>query len=71
MKGPCSYYTFLSLYGFKLKELRKDIVDMENLQNIFVQVIRKPKRKVIMKRGIKAEDFLSIAEKLVVIYGAH
>ena len=30
---------------------------MENLQSVFVQVIRKPERKVIIKRGIKAEDY--------------
>lgn len=44
-------------YGVKFKELRKDIVDMKNLQNIFVQVIQKPKRKVIIKRGIHAKDY--------------
>lgn len=32
---------------------------MENLQNIFVQVMRKPKRKVILKRGICAEDYFA------------
>lgn len=44
-------------YGIKFRELRKDIVDMENIQNIFVQVIYKPARKVIIKRGTKAEDY--------------
>lgn len=44
-------------YGAKFRELRKDVVDMENLQNIFVQVMRKPERKVIIKRAIKAEDY--------------
>lgn len=51
---PISLFT---PYGVKFRELRKDIVDMENIQNIFVQVIRKPERKVIMKRGTKAEDY--------------
>ena len=30
---------------------------MENVLNVFIQVIRKPERKVILKRGIKAEDY--------------
>lgn len=56
VKDPVPIPLFIP-YGVKFKELRKDIVDMENLQNIFVQVIRKPKRKVIIKRGIYAKDY--------------
>lgn len=56
VKDPVPITLFIP-YGVKFRELRKDIVDMENLQNIFVQVINKPERKVIMKRGIKAEDY--------------
>ena len=43
----------------KFKELRKDTVDMENLQSVFVQVVRKPERKVILKRGVRAEDYFA------------
>lgn len=56
VKDPIPITLFIS-YGVKFKELRKDVVNMENLQNIFIQVIRKPKRKVIIKRGICAEDY--------------
>lgn len=56
VKDPVPITLFIP-YGVIFRELRKDIVDMENLQNIFVQVIHKPERKVIMKRGIKAEDY--------------
>lgn len=56
VKDPVPIPLFIP-YGVKFKELRKDTVDMENLQNIFVQVIRKPKRKVIIKRGIHAKDY--------------
>jgi len=56
VKGPVPITLFIP-YGVKFRELRKDIVDMENLQNIFVQVIHKPERKVIIKRGIKADDY--------------
>ena len=56
VKDPVPIGLFIP-YGVKFRELRKDIVDMENLQSVFVQVIRKPERKVIIKRGIKAEDY--------------
>lgn len=56
VKDPIPITLFIP-YGVKFKELRKDIVDMDNLQKIFIQVIRKPQRKVIVKRGIHAEDY--------------
>lgn len=56
VKDPVPIALFIP-YGVKFKELRKDVVDMENLQNVFVQVIRKPERKVIIKRGKNAEDY--------------
>ncbi|MDO5577617.1 MAG: AraC family transcriptional regulator [Fibrobacter sp.] len=51
-------------FGVKFMELKKDKIDMENLQSIFVQVIRKPERKVIIKRGIKADDYFSYCEEV-------
>ncbi|MDO5423627.1 MAG: AraC family transcriptional regulator [Eubacteriales bacterium] len=51
-------------YGVKFRELRKDDFDMENLQSVFVQVIRKPERKVIIKRGVKAADYFSYCEEV-------
>lgn len=56
VKDPIPITLFIP-YGVKFRELRKDIVDMDNLQKIFIQVIRKPQRKVIVKRGIHAEDY--------------
>ena len=38
-KDPVPIRLFIP-YGVKFKELRKDTVDMENLQSVFVQVIR-------------------------------
>jgi AraC-like DNA-binding protein len=58
VKDPIPITLFIP-YGVKFRELRKDIVDMENLQSVFVQVIRKPERKVIIKRGISAEDYFA------------
>lgn len=44
-------------YGVKFRELRKEVLDMENMQSVFVQLVREPRRKVILKRGIQAKDY--------------
>lgn len=44
-------------YGVKFKELYKENYSMENVRNVFVQVVRKPERKVIIKRGVKAAEY--------------
>lgn len=46
-------------YGVKFKALRKEEVNMDNVRSVFVQQIRKPRRKAIIKRGIKAEDYFA------------
>lgn len=51
-------------YGVKFREIRKDFVKMENVKNVFIQLIKKPARKVIIKRGIKAEDYFSYCEEV-------
>lgn len=63
MKDPVPITLFIP-YGIKFRELRKDVVDMENLQTIFVQVVRKPQRKVIIKRGVKAEEYFEYCEEV-------
>ena len=44
-------------YGAKFRELRKERNNMSDIRNIFIQIIRKPERKVIIRRGIRAEDY--------------
>ncbi|MDO4548599.1 MAG: AraC family transcriptional regulator [Clostridia bacterium] len=51
-------------YGVKFRHMRKEVIDMENLQSVFIQVLSKPERKVIVKRGIKAEDYFSYCEEV-------
>lgn len=58
VKDPIPIRLFIP-YGVKFKELRKDTVDMENLQSVFAQVVRKPERKIILKRGVQAEDYFA------------
>ena len=55
-KNPVPIKLFVP-YGVKYKELRKGPSMMENVGNVCVQVIRKPRRKVIIKRGIKAGHY--------------
>ena len=51
-------------YKIKFKEFRKDNIDMENLQSVFIQVIKKEARKVIIKRGISAQDYFPYCEEV-------
>ncbi len=44
-------------YGVKFREIRKEKKGMEMIRNVFIQVIKKPERKVILKRGIKADNY--------------
>lgn len=46
-------------YGVKFRELRKEDVNMDNVRSVFVQQVKKPRRKVIIKRGIRAEDYFA------------
>lgn len=46
-------------YGVKFRHLRKEPVNMENVQSVFVQLIHKDERKVIIKRGIKAGEYFA------------
>ena len=62
-KNPVPVTLFIP-YGVKFRELRKEVSDMENLQSVFVQVIQKQEREVIIKRGIKAEDYFPYCEEV-------
>ena len=62
-KHPVPITLFLP-YGVKFRALRKDVLDMEKLQSVFIQVLQKPDRKVIVKRGIQAEDYFAYCEEV-------
>ena len=38
--------------------------DMSEIRNVFIQVIEKPARRVIIKRGIKADEYFSYCEEV-------
>ena len=46
-----------------MNEERK-MSEMSEIRNVFIQVIEKPARKVIIKRGIKAEEYFSYCEEV-------
>lgn len=54
-KNPMPIYLFTP-YGVKFKNVERR-KKMEKTKNIFVQSIKKPERKVIVKRGIEASDY--------------
>ena len=61
-KSPVPLYLFTP-YGVKYRSLRKE-KQMETVKSIFVQVIEKPERKVLIKRGLKASDYFAYCEEV-------
>ena len=51
-------------YGVKYRALRKEKLDMKNLQTVFVRVIREPERLCIIKRAVRAEDYFPYCEEV-------
>ena len=42
-------------YGVKFKYMREEADNMEKVQSVFVQLVQKPARRVLIKRGVRAE----------------
>ena len=61
-KSPIPIKLFVA-YGVKFKELRKEFSLVTN-PNVFIQVIHKPRRKVIIKRGIKADHYFDYCREV-------
>ena len=62
-KNPVPITLFIP-YGVKFRDLRKDECKMENIKNVFIKVIKKPERKVIIKRGKTADDYFAYCEEV-------
>lgn len=62
-KKPVPLYLFTP-YGVKFHKNEGRNETMEKVKNIFIQVIEKPGRKVIIKRGIKAADYWTYCEEV-------
>ena len=55
-RSPVPIKLFVA-YGVKFRNLRKECSTMAEAKNVFIQVIHKPRRKVIIKRGVKADNY--------------
>ena len=56
VKNPIPIKLFVA-YGVKFRELRKECSTVTKPKTVFIQVIHKPRRKVIIKRGINADNY--------------
>lgn len=59
---PVPLYLFTP-YGVKYQHIEKENNDMEKTKNVFIQLIEKPERKVMIKRGIKATEYFAYCEE--------
>ncbi len=59
---PTPIYLFKP-YGVKYKR-RKDNKEMSEVKNVFLQVVEKPARKVIIKRGKEAKEYWKYCEEV-------
>ncbi len=52
-------------FGVKFRNLwKKECLTMATVKNVFIQVIEKPARKVIIKRGIKADNYWDYCQEV-------
>lgn len=63
MENPVPLYLFTP-YGVIYREMRKEEKKMEKVKNVFVQAVTKPARKVIIKRGVNADDYFPYCEEV-------
>ncbi len=56
-KSPVVPVKLFVAYGVKFKELRKEFSVVVTTKNVFIQVIHKPRRKVVIKRGKNADNY--------------
>lgn len=52
-------------YGVKFRQLwKKENTTLDTLQTVFLQVIEKPARQVILKRGVQADDYMAYCQEV-------
>ena len=61
-RNPVPITLFLP-YRVKFRELREEKLDMKDLQSVFIQVVKRPERKALIKRGIKADEYFGYCEE--------
>jgi AraC family transcriptional regulator len=60
---PVPYFISYDVLGRYLFKHRKEVKEMVS-KTVFVQVVERPKRKVIIKRGIKATEYFEYCEEV-------
>ena len=60
--NPVPVYLFTP-YGVKFRHTERR-AKMENLKNVFIQIIEKPARKILIKRGVKAAEYWTYCEEV-------
>ncbi|MCB6345008.1 helix-turn-helix domain-containing protein [Enterocloster lavalensis] len=67
--NPVPLYLFTP-YGVKYREIRKEPRMAEKVRTVFIQVIEKPARKAVIRRGVRAEDYFAYCEEVgCVVWG--
>lgn len=62
-KHPVPIYLFIP-YGVIYNEIRRNHERIEEEMDVYVQLIHKPERKVLMKRGINADDYFAYCDEV-------
>lgn len=62
-RNPVPLYLFTP-YGVKYRAVREETRTMEKVKSVFIQIIEKPRRKVIIKRGEKAADYFAYCQEV-------
>ena len=62
-QNPVPLYLFTP-FGIKSAHSGKEEKDMQEVKSVFLQVIDKPARKAVIKRGVKAEDYFAYCEEV-------
>lgn len=62
-KSPVPIPLFIP-YGVKFREKGKEPKEMSDVKSVFVQLVAKPERKCIIKRGVKATEYFAYCEEV-------
>lgn len=62
-KNPVPITLFIP-YGVKFREFMEEEKSMDNIQSVFIQLVRKPQRKALIKRGVNAVDYFEYCEEV-------
>lgn len=51
-------------YGVKYRAIEKGVIDMENVHSVFVQAVRRPRRRCVIRRAVNAQEYFSYCEEV-------